>query len=143
MELNNTQSYRLLDSRGCFVREVCDKCGQLLGPVRYTRIGERGEWCSRQCRDGADAHAPGTCQTCGALLAGLRRGTKFCSDVCRMRLSRKNGKSQTRQIIPNEQLKTQDLQGRVEVLAIPGHSGASGGLNGQMEEVGCANHQNP
>jgi hypothetical protein len=126
MQLNIAQSYRLLDSHRCFVREVCDKCGQLLGPVRFTRRSDSGVWCSRECRDGADAHAPGTCQTCGASLAGLRRGAKFCSDVCRMRLSRKNGKSQTRQIIPNEQLKTQDLQSPVEVLAIPSHSGAVG-----------------
>src|SRR5215831_7548871 len=143
MQLNITQSYRLLDSHGCFVREVCDKCGQLLGPVRYTRIGERGEWCSRRRRDGAVAYAPGSCQTCGASLAGLRRCAKFCSDVCRMRLSRKNGKSQTRQIIPNEPLETKGLETPVEVLAVPSHSATSGRLTGQIELEGmtCANRQ--
>ena len=38
--------------RGIYVTEACDTCGQLLDPVRYTRRGEPGEWCSRACRDG-------------------------------------------------------------------------------------------
>jgi hypothetical protein len=126
MLLTTQQSHDLLQDHGVFVRDCCDKCGQLLGPVRFTRRSDSGVWCSRECRDGTDAHAPGTCRACGASLAGLRRGAKFCSDVCRMRLSRKNGESQTRQIIPNEPLETQDLQGGLGVLAIPSHSGALG-----------------
>lgn len=41
---------RLLADRGCYVTEACDKCGQVLGAVRYTRRGELGVWCSQQCR---------------------------------------------------------------------------------------------
>ncbi len=79
------QSHELLAKHGCYVTEACDKCGQILGPVRYTRKGDSGVWCSRKCRDGKEAHAPGTCRTCGASLVGLRRGALFCSDTCRKR----------------------------------------------------------
>jgi hypothetical protein len=118
MRLTAKQSYALLEKHGCYVSEACDKCGQILGPVRYTRQGQLGEWCSRECRDGAEAHAPGTCLTCKASLTGLRRGTKFCSDTCR---KRENRKSQTAQISRDEQLKTHALQTRFEVSANPGH----------------------
>lgn len=46
---------RLLADRGIDVTEACDNCGQLLGPVRYTRKNESGVWCSRECRDGKEA----------------------------------------------------------------------------------------
>lgn len=45
---------RLLEERGIYTAEVCDGCGQLLGSVRYTRLGEPGVWCSRECRGDAD-----------------------------------------------------------------------------------------
>jgi hypothetical protein len=99
----------------------------LLGPVRFMRSGEDDVWCSRECRDGASAHAPGTCLTCRASLAGLRRGTKFCSDTCR---KRENRKSQTLQISRDAQLKTKGLQTRSEVLAISTHSGPLRALEG-------------
>jgi hypothetical protein len=120
MRLTVQQSYALLEKHGCYATEACDKCGQILGPVRYTRRSESGAWCSRKCRDGKKAHAPGTCLTCRSSLAGLRRGTKFCSDTCR---KRENRKSQTAQISRDEQLKTKRLQMRSEVLAISTHSG--------------------
>jgi hypothetical protein len=41
---------RLLTDRGVYVTEACDRCGRLLGPVRYTRKGESGVWCSAGCR---------------------------------------------------------------------------------------------
>ena len=41
--------------RGVYVTEACDKCGKLLGPVRFTRRDDSGVWCSRECRDGAEA----------------------------------------------------------------------------------------
>src|SRR5215475_9777855 len=85
MKLAMAQKYALLAKHGCFVIEACDKCGRLLGPVRFARQGKSGVWCSRQCRDGKDAHAPGTCQGCGASLNGMKRGTKWCSDTCRKR----------------------------------------------------------
>jgi len=127
MQLTIQQSRELLDKFGCYVTEACDQCGRILGPVRYTRRGESGVWCSRECRDGKEAHAPGTCLTCRASLAGLRRGTKFCSDTCR---KRENRKSQTAQISRDEQLKTQGLQTRLKVSAIHGHSGGLGSLSG-------------
>jgi len=88
MHLTNAQSYELLGKYGCFARECCDKCGAILGPVRYTRRGEVGEWCSRECRNGDKAITPGRCCGCGASLQGKRRGAKWCSDTCRDRVNR-------------------------------------------------------
>jgi hypothetical protein len=123
MRLTTRQSYALLAKHGSYITELCDACGKGIGPVRYTRAGESGVWCSRECRDGADAHNPGTCRTCGASLTGLRRGTRFCSDTCR---KRENRKSQTAQISRDEQLKTKGLQTRLEVSAIPAQSDVPG-----------------
>jgi hypothetical protein len=50
MLLTEPQAYELLEKYGVFSREACDKCGQLLGAVRYTRKGDSGVWCSRACR---------------------------------------------------------------------------------------------
>src|SRR5260370_33518323 len=102
----------------CLATEACDSCGLILGPVGFVESNPPGIWCSRRCRDGADAHAPGTCLSCGASFAGLRRGTKFCSAVCRVRFSRK---SQTMLNSRNEPLETQDLQTRVDILPITTH----------------------
>ena len=41
---------RLFGDRGISVAECCDKCGQLLGAVRFVRRGEPGVWCSPECR---------------------------------------------------------------------------------------------
>lgn len=84
VKLTTMQSYELLAKFGCYVTEACDKCGQLLGAVRYTRKVESGEWCSRQCRDGNEAHAPKTCKYCHACLPkGKRRGTLYCDKSCK------------------------------------------------------------
>jgi len=48
------KSYELLANYGCFAREICDKCGIVLGAVRFTRYGESEGYCSRECR--GDAH---------------------------------------------------------------------------------------
>lgn len=50
MMLREELRRRLLADRGVFALEACDKCGQLLGSVRYTRQGESGVFCSRNCR---------------------------------------------------------------------------------------------
>ena len=50
MMLREELRRRLLADRGVYVTEACDKCGQLLGAVRYTRRGEPGVFCSRNCR---------------------------------------------------------------------------------------------
>ena len=51
------QSRQILANQGSYVTEACDKCGTLLGAVRYKRQGEPGEWCSALCRDGIEAVA--------------------------------------------------------------------------------------
>jgi len=56
VKLTEAQSRELLQKHGVYVTEVCDKCGKALGPERhFTRFGEVGAWCSRECRDGAQA----------------------------------------------------------------------------------------
>lgn len=52
MKLTREQNQKLLRERGIWVTNACDKCGQLLGAVRWTRKDEEGEWCSAECRDG-------------------------------------------------------------------------------------------
>ena len=74
---------RLLEERGVYVTEACDTCGQLPGPVRYTRKDDPGVWCSRACRDGQNAATPGKCRGCGASLEGKRKGSKWCGEPCR------------------------------------------------------------
>jgi hypothetical protein len=84
MHLTRQQSCALLEKHGCYVTETCDRCGQILGPVRFTRQDDSGVWCSRECRDGAETHAPGTCKGCGVRLPdGKRRGALHCDDACR------------------------------------------------------------
>jgi hypothetical protein len=90
MRLTEDQSRALLANRGVYVTEACDKCGKPLGHIRFTRFGQKGEWCSRLCRDGVE-HKAGVCRGCGASLNGKRKGALFCSDVCRMRLRSQNG----------------------------------------------------
>ena len=48
------KSYELLANYGFFAREICDKCGIVLGAVRFTRHGESEVYCSPECR--GDAH---------------------------------------------------------------------------------------
>jgi len=40
MKITASQSRELLERFGCYVTEACDKCGRVLGPVRYTRKDE-------------------------------------------------------------------------------------------------------
>jgi hypothetical protein len=53
MLLTIQQSYELLANYGCFAREICDKCGIVLGAVCFTRYGETRVYCSRECRGDA------------------------------------------------------------------------------------------
>ena len=108
MKLTTAQSYEILAKHCSYIAELCDACGKGIGPVRFTRKDDPGVWCSRECRDGKEAQPSGTCKGCGASLAGLRRGTKFCSDVCRVREDRK---SQPGQISRNTPRKTKVLTG--------------------------------
>lgn len=54
MKLSEEQSRTMQAKHAVCAKEACDGCGRLLGPVRHTRLGEPGEWCSRECRNGAD-----------------------------------------------------------------------------------------
>src|SRR6267143_4529617 len=51
------KSYELLANYGCFAREICDKCGIVLGAVRFTRRNEPEVYCSRECRGNAHRSA--------------------------------------------------------------------------------------
>jgi hypothetical protein len=50
MLLTIQKSYELLANCGFCAREICDKCGIVLGAVRVTRYGESKVYCSRKCR---------------------------------------------------------------------------------------------
>lgn len=50
MLLTDQQTRELLSKHRIFAREICDKCGAVLGAVRFTRKDESGVWCSRECR---------------------------------------------------------------------------------------------
>ena len=84
MRLTELQSRRILHRHGTYATDACDKCSALLGPIRWTIIGEKGAWCAKKCRDGID-HKNGACHGCGVSLSGMRKHAKYCSDVCRKR----------------------------------------------------------
>jgi hypothetical protein len=50
MDLSTELRKRLLIDCGICVAEACDRCGTLVGPIRFTRIEDSGVWCSRECR---------------------------------------------------------------------------------------------
>jgi len=52
VRLSGEQQRLVRGERGVIANEVCDACGTVLGCVRFTRKGEPGEFCSRECRDG-------------------------------------------------------------------------------------------
>lgn len=52
MRLTESQSQELLAKHGIYIDETCDECGQILGPVRFTRNGRAGEWCSKHAGTG-------------------------------------------------------------------------------------------
>jgi hypothetical protein len=91
MKLTSEQTQKLLCDFGIWIAEACDKCGQLLGSVRWTRSGEPEEFCSAACRDGFKSDSTrensvwAFCKNCGTSLAGKRLGAMYCSDVCRKR----------------------------------------------------------
>jgi hypothetical protein len=74
MKLSAEQQAEIRERYGICINEACDKRGQVLGWVRFTCKDEPGAWCSLECRDGVEAHAPGTCKGCGAI-TGRARGT--------------------------------------------------------------------
>jgi len=54
MLLTIQQSYELLAKYGTFAYEICERCGAVLGAVRFTRKDVSAVWCSRACR--GDVH---------------------------------------------------------------------------------------
>jgi hypothetical protein len=110
MQLTDKQTRQLLHNQGVYVTEVCDTCGKILGPERFTRQGEGGAWCSRACRDGAD-HKPGVCRGCGTSLIGKRKGAIYCDRTCRMRIVRNEGQNHTN--IVNTPLQGKGLSGAI------------------------------
>ena len=55
MMLKEEIRQRLLADRGVTPLEACDRCGALLGAVRYVRERRRvGVWCSPECRGEGD-----------------------------------------------------------------------------------------
>jgi len=99
MHLTTEQSYELLEKFGVYVVECCDRCGQVLGALRFTRKEESSVWCSRACRDGEEAHTPGTCKQCRAKLPeGKRRGAMYCDDSCKEAAHRSKTTVQTSRV---------------------------------------------
>ena len=76
MKLTREQSQKLLRECGVWITEACDKCGKLLGAVRWTSRDEPGEWCSAGCRDGIPISKPEAtekrCLECDVPLEGRR-----------------------------------------------------------------------
>ena len=72
MRLSEAQSQELLARHGAYLTAACDKCRKILGPIRFTRCGEPGEWCSRLCRDGIE-HKTGVSRGCGVAVRRKRR----------------------------------------------------------------------
>ncbi len=48
MLLRIKKSYQLLANYGCLARDIYDKCGIVLGAVRFTRHGESEVYCARE-----------------------------------------------------------------------------------------------
>src|SRR6266853_881774 len=104
MRISLTATYDLLRTHGVFAREACDRCGQVLGAVRYTRLGGAGVWCSRACR--GDRERPSVHRG--------GRARKHATDADRQRVYRA-GLSVTKHV--SSLLETKDLQGQKQPLS--------------------------
>src|ERR1700687_3703830 len=104
MRISLTATYDLLAKRGVFAREACDRCGQVLGSVRYTRLADAGVWCSRACRGSIERPA-------------IHRGgrpRKHATDADRQRVYRA-GLGVTKPV--SSLLETKDLQAQKQPLS--------------------------
>jgi hypothetical protein len=100
MRVTADQQTRLLPGHGVFANEACDKCGDVLAEVRYTRKDMPETYCSRLCRDGVE-RLKGRCDGCGVDPAGKRRGAHWCSHTCRMRNRVRNSANKPKSSIQN------------------------------------------
>ena len=124
-------SYELLAKYGFFAREICDKCGIVLGAVRFTRRDESGVWCSRECRGDGDRRTirkggrPRKYKTENDRRQAERRKNAERQKAFRVRVQR-NGK------LPRSFAETNDLQAQKTHLShyplAPASSGPETGL---------------
>ena len=123
MKLTKEQNRKVLRELGIWVADACDKCGQLIGSIRWSRYGERGEWCSGPCRDGIATCSPklrsNGCLECGVKLDGKRADADFCSRTHMMRYRRRklSATAQKREIIGNTPIAKQELRGAQNVVS--------------------------
>jgi hypothetical protein len=85
VQLSEEQSRELFKRFRVYASEICDRCGKVLGlSPRFTLPNDARAWCSRECRDGNEAHDPGTCRNCGASLnlKGRARTAIFYNEQC-------------------------------------------------------------
>ena len=103
---------QLQRDRGLYVTEACDRCSQLLGPVRFTCRGDVGVWCSWECRAGFAAAKLRILSK-----GGRPRKYKSNAEKCRAHRSRiENLLTDTKPAFGP--LKTNELQTQNRVLAI-------------------------
>src|ERR1019366_9838925 len=85
VQLSEAQSRELFARFRCYANECCDKCGRVLGLVRFTFATEPEKaWCSRACRDDFGLfNQKGVCKNCGGPLAATAtEDTKYCCKEC-------------------------------------------------------------
>ena len=116
MLLTVKQANELLAKHGVYAREICEKCGVVLGAVRFTLKGEPGEWCSRECRGDVQGDAirkggrPRKHRTEAARIGAERHQNAERQRTFRERLQR-NGKP------PRSLAETNDLQAQKTPLS--------------------------
>lgn len=84
MLLSKVQRRAIFKRHGTFPTEACDRCGRVLGLVRFTLPGKPGAWCSKRCRDGFSLFSgQGVCRNCGGPLPErATEDSKHCSKEC-------------------------------------------------------------
>lgn len=116
MQLTVQQARALLAKHGVYACEICEKCGMVLGAIRFTRKCEAGEWCSRECRGDVQRDAirkggrPRKHRTEAARIGAERHQNAERQRTFRVRLQR-NGKP------PRTLAETNDLQAQKAPLS--------------------------
>jgi hypothetical protein len=127
MQLAAKRSYQLLAQFDVYALEACKPMRTLLESVRYTLKDDFGEWCSRECRGGTEAHAPGRSKGMEGKTAGRKAArTLFCDDACRKAFQRLNGTPRTSATLKLSRTKPTIYVGfssAKEAVGITGHPG--------------------